>query len=99
MKGALYLVSEGGPALGGPRAAIRFFFLSFVFGCFYDLGGAPHLVLEVPRVYGAPPMASKGGPAPGGGAYLASEGGPALGGPARRFDSSSFLLFLIVFMT
>ena len=44
---------KGGPAPGRPylasegaRAAIRFFLLSFVFDCFYDLGGVPRLVLE-----------------------------------------------------
>ena len=47
--------SEGGPAHGGPRLAIRFFLLPFIFYCFYALGGAPRLVLE-----GAPRL---GGPA------------------------------------
>ena len=35
--GTPYLASEGGPALWGPRTAIRLFLLSFIFDCFYDL--------------------------------------------------------------
>ena len=48
------LRSEGGPALWGPRAAIRLFLLSFVFDCFYDLGGALRLVLEGDPRLGGP---------------------------------------------
>ena len=54
---------------------IRFFLFSFVFECvFYDLEGAPRLVLEGARVKGTPPMASEGAP------YLVYKEGPCKGG-------------------
>ena len=76
----------------GPRAAIRLFLLSFVFDCFYDLGGALRLVLEGAQLLGGPAHSIKEGPAPGPRTWT-SEGDPALGGPrlAIRFFLLPFI--------